>query len=182
MRKQLLHFGKIRKQRGMTIVELMISMALTGMLTSIFVALIVMNSKAFFTFQGQLNGQMSASREMYRSTELLRNASFSSIKIYNNNSLTNDTGNRIDFESIATPTGQISRIIYANGILRFIPDVSDTSDRIETSGLNNVTFTSTGQMIEITTIFEYRKLKGYGKTQANKMNGTFTTRVYPRNS
>jgi Tfp pilus assembly protein PilV len=184
----------IRHGRGFTVIEVLLTISIAVFVVGSAMGLLVLTVKAFHTLNTQMRGQMMASRELQRISNELRNAQWSSIGIFNENgsSATID-GTRVDYHSEARTAGITSRIEFITQDvpkpeLRYYVDTSDTTTYRSFRGVNGMTFSKvsspsagTGQLIEVTATFDYRKMRGYGDSNTDFMNGTFTTRVFPRN-
>jgi len=157
-----------------TFTELLVASTIALTVALAVVYIIVFVSKANAILIPQMSGQQASSRAMQVLSDLIRNAEYHTIVI---------TGNtRIDFESLEDP-GKTKRIDFTGSYIAYYPDVSNSGDfRILARGIETLSFSLVDQMIEIKIIFKYRKYKGYGKTEAEKLNGTFITRVFPRNA
>ena len=131
----------------------------------------------------QMSRQTQASRAMQQITESLRNAKFSTIVIYQSGAPVTSNGDRIDFQSLALPAGQTASVRFSGSTLTYYPNINNLSDSaVLARNLDSATFSNTGQMIQITVVFKYRQYRGYNQTEAERFNGTFETRVFPRNS
>ena len=131
-------------------------------------------------------------RELQRVCGELRNATWSSILICDDLDVPTLTdGVRIDYHSVRRAPGVTSRIQFAtlsqDPLLIFYPDTSQMGTFVSFEDIDSMTFSQVmaangeGQMIEIEASFNYRKLRGYGDSNDEFLNGTFTSRVFPRN-
>ncbi|MCX7017347.1 MAG: hypothetical protein NTW86_33085 [Candidatus Sumerlaeota bacterium] len=122
----------------------------------------------------QMSNQMAAGRSLQHIADRVCNAKSSSISV--------PSASEIRFQSVALPSGQTAKIVFSNGQTLYYPNVNTTAGRQTFGkGLVSLTFALTNQMVEVTAVYKYRKPKGYGQTEQEKMNGTFVTRIYPRN-
>lgn len=171
-----------RSARGFTLAEFIIAAGI-GSSVVVFVSyLTIFAARSQAVLLPQMSRQQAAGRVMQAITEELRNARFSTISITDGGSAVLADGDRIDFESQAYPAGQTSSIRFLNGTVAFYPDASDSGSlHLLGRGFENVTFALDNNMVEIAVVFKYRKHKGYNASEQERLNGTFATRIYPRN-
>lgn len=171
------------RRQAHTLIELMFAV-LVGVLASsmaIYLMLFVARSQDVLT--PQLARQTSVSRALQRSSDLLRNAEQSSVVYFSGGSVvTLGAADRIDFQHVAMPAGQLSSLRFENDDLIYFPDTSSSSGaHVLATNLEDLEFRAQGSMIQITAEFLYRKYRGYDASDNERMNGTMVTQVFPRN-
>jgi prepilin-type N-terminal cleavage/methylation domain-containing protein len=171
---RLMGIRRVGSQRGVTLVEVSLAMAV-GLMALSFVGYVALfSTKSEEVLFPQMSRQMEACRSLQAMSDLLANAKWSSIVI------TGD--NRVDFESIDKPSGQISRIWFQDSKVIYRPNASSSSQQhVLAANLVSLSFSKVSEMVQIEVVFKYRKNRGYNSSEAQRMNGTFATRVYPRN-
>ena len=168
------------RQRGLTLIEVIIASGIALIIAAALAFLILFAGKSEAVLAPQMARQNNALRAIQICGDLLRNAYYDSIEI--------PSENIIEFESPELPEGQVARIKFQGGTLVYYPDKTETNEfRTIANGLTNVTFAwesneqAQRKMVKITVIFKYRKYRGYNQSEAEKLNGTFATKIYPRN-
>jgi hypothetical protein len=178
--------GKIRcrhsKRRGMTLLEVIIAGTI-GMMVAAFISfMIIITARAQAVIIPQIRKQQAAVRAAQVIGDLLRNASHDSITIVDQNTIEFQSSEQSDAD-IANNVYQ--KIQFQGGIVRFWPDKTVDNSRVIAKELENVIIewdqVRFHQIIDVAVVFKYRKYRGYNASEAERLNGTFRTEIYPRN-
>ena len=164
---------------GFTLVETMMAITIGLVATTFVMFLMIYSARANAVLFPQMNQQQNALRAMQVAGDLLRNVKYSDP--LTDISISAD-GDWIEFESSELPEDQVARLAFQNNKLIYYPDKTDTSvSRTIARGLQDLTFSFEEQLIGIQVVFQYRKIRGFGDSQDVRLNGSFTTQIYPRN-
>jgi len=172
---------KKRFIKGFTLVEVMVALGLITFLLSFVAYLMLYNGKSQAILFPQMTRQLAAVRSAQSMSDLLRNALWSSVEV-------SPDKKSISFRTTELPSSQTCQIKLVGSNIVYDSDMNNTSNplRMRTLGpyVQDLTFTmvDSDQMIEISVSYIYRKYRGYNTTSADQLNGTFTTRVFPRNA
>lgn len=167
----------------------MIAVLIGSVVTGMTLALTIFVVRANAVLFPQMDRQVSTSRALMAASDYLRNGVADSVTFYQGNTevLSNEIADRVDFEHVGMPVGQVSSIRFEDDQLVFRPDTTSDSDvRVLVDDLESVEFTRIpsairDSRIRITAVFMYRKFRGYDSNDQERMNGTITTEVWPRN-
>ena len=170
---------KKRFIKGFTLVEVMVALGLITFILIFVAYLMLYNGKSQAILFPQMTRQLAAVRSAQSMSDLLRNAVWSSVTVSNG-------GKTISFTTTELPSSQICQITFTGSNIVYDSDTSNNNNPLRNLGrdIQNLAFTKvdSDQMIEISVSFIYRKYRGYDTTSVDQLNGTFTTRVFPRNS
>ena len=163
-----------QQDRGFTLIEMILA-SIIGLMTALVVGFIFLFTvKVHAILLPQMGYQQESARSMQVMGDLLRNSIYQSINI--------PSSNTIRYESSELPEDQVAKIVFDRGRLIYFADETDTRyTRVLAKKLHNVSFFFDGQMIEVRVVFKYRKYRGHNQSEAERLNGTFETRIYPRN-
>ena len=164
------------RRRGSTLVETMIAMSISAFVMGFIGFLSLFVAKSEHILFPQMNGQMGAAHASQAIADVLRNAVLTTIEI--------DSDTRIEFEAIGPTSGDTSAIEFSNGEIFYYPDEDDTDDFWRLGrNIESCTFAlvESNQMVEVTVRFIYRKYRGFNSDSSEQLNGTFRSRVFPRN-
>lgn len=168
------------RKKGVTLIEVVLASGIALIIAAALAFLMLFTGKSQAVLAPQMSRQNNALRAIQVCGDLIRNAYYESITI--------PSENIIEFESTELPEGQVARIRFQGGTLVYYPDKTKTDEyRTIARGLTNVTFSweaneyAQRKMVEITVVFKYRKYRGYNQSEAEKLNGIFTTKIFPRN-
>lgn len=176
-------------QRGFTLVEMVIASAIMLLVATFLASLLLFSAKSERVLGQQATGQLNATRAMQSISDLMRNSNLTTIALVVDDQGTTRT---ITYASSELPSGQEAKIVYISegnsegdpdvGEVKYYPDKTATSFRTLAKGLEGIVFgLPGGQMVGIQVTFAYRKYKGRDQGDADRLNGTFFTRIFPRN-
>jgi len=164
----------LQSPRGSTLVEVMLALSIGAVAVAFVGYLTLFCARSEAILFPQMSRQQSASLAMQAMSDLLANAKSSTIAI--------PTSNRINFQTFGQPSGHTSSIYFQDAKVIYLPNSSSPSQQsILAEGLESLSFSTIDQMIEIQVVFKYRKHRGYDSNENERLNGTFVTRVFPRN-
>ncbi len=163
---------------GFTIIEVMVSALMITFILSFVVYLMIYNGKSQNILFSQITKQYSAVQAAQSISDLIRNADWSTINV-------TEGGKTIEFQTVELPASQTCQIRLNGSKVEYDEDKNNASNDIRTVARNieNLTFNKvdSDQIVEVSVSFLYRKYRGYNTTNADKLNGTFVTHIYPRN-
>lgn len=168
-----------KSSRGFTLIEVMIALVLITFLLGFVAYIMLYNARSQAVLFPQMSRQLAAVRSSQSMSDLLRNAEWSTVAV-------TDAGKTISFKSSELSSSQTCQIKLNGSTIVYDRDTGSSSNPLRNLGrdVQNLTFTKVDadQMIEISVSYIYRKYRGFNTTSADQLNGTFTTRVFPRNS
>jgi len=164
---------------GFTLIEVMIALVLITFILGFVAYIMLYSARSQAVLFPQMSRQLAAVRSAQSMSDLLRNAEWSTVTV-------TDAGKTISFKSSELSSSETCEIKLTGSNIVYDRDTGSSSIPIRTLGrdVQNLTFTrvDADQMIEISVSYIYRKYRGYNTTSADQLNGTFTTRVFPRNA
>jgi len=176
---------KKRFIKGFTLVEVMVALGLITFILIFVAYLMLYNGKSQAILFPQMTRQLAAVRSAQSISDLIRNAYYDPADP-THSVVISDGGKTVTFTSSELPDNQTCQIKLVGSNIVYDSDTNDTNNPLRTLGrdIQNLAFTKVDldQMIEISVSFIYRKYRGYDTTSVDQLNGTFTTRVFPRNS
>ena len=168
-----------KSSRGFTLVEVMIALVLITFILGFVAYIMLYSARSQAILFPQMTRQLAAVRSTQSMSDLLRNAEWKTVTV-------SDAGKTISFQSSELASSQTCEIKLDGSTIVYDRDTGSSSNTLRNLGrdVQNLTFTKVeaDQMIEITVSYIYRKYRGYNTTSADQLNGTFTTRVFPRNA
>ncbi|MCX7765860.1 MAG: hypothetical protein N2246_04035 [Candidatus Sumerlaeia bacterium] len=179
-----------RSHGGFTFTEILMVAFILSIVLGFMAYIISYSARSQAVLLSQLQNQQSAARALQIISDLLRNATeiTSTVPLVNSNT--------IEYRSKEHPAGQISRIAKVGKNILYYPDITQPNNfRVLARGVESLEFTfpsdefdinlqPTGNniyMIIVKAVFKYRKFRGYNQSEAERLNGTFETRIFPRN-
>lgn len=179
-----------RYHKGFTLTEILMVAFILSIVLGFMAYIISYSARSQAVLLSQLHNQQAAARALQVISDLLRNATEITSTVPFVNSST------IEFKSKEHPPDQISRIAKVGNNILYYPDITQPGNfRVLARGVERLEFTfpsdefdtnlqPTGNniyMIIVRAVFKYRKFRGYNQTEAERLNGTFETRIFPRN-
>lgn len=189
----------LSRRAGTTLIEVMFASIIGLMTAGMLIYLMLFVAKSNAVLAPQMMRQVQTVQTLQHVTDRLRNSEKDSVVVYDNGSLTNGVGDRVDFQQVSMPDGQLSSLRFesTDGVNRLVyyPNTGSNLNKRILAGeggsfygahsqLEEVTFENTGEsgnFLEIRSEFKYRKFAGRNATEADRMNGVFITQVWPRN-
>ena len=166
----------------MTLLEILMAAAIGAIVSGFILFMILFTARSQAVLIPQITNQQAAARAMQVVGDLLRNAIDDPIAATPSLEIVNC--NTIRFKSSETPDDVYSKIQFSGGTVHYWRDEANSNElRVIAKGLENLTFQRSDQtnLIEVSAIFKYRKYRGYNQNESERLNGTFTTEIYPRN-